>query len=158
MALRIIRKEGDEVLGKVSKEVKEVTPRITQLIDDMLDTMYENQGCGLAAVQVGVLKRIFVIDTTGDDPMVFINPVILEESGEQTGDEGCLSVPEKVGQVTRPNYVRVRAFNEDMEEFEIEATELTARAICHENDHLNGKLYIERVEGELRDIKDRQEE
>ena len=152
MALRTIRVEGDEILNKVSKEVKELTPKISELIDDMFDTMYESEGCGLAAVQVGVLKRIFVIDVTGENPMVFINPTIIEQSGSQTGDEGCLSVPMKVGQVTRPNYVKIRAFDEDMNEFEMEGTELTARAICHEYDHLNGKLYVDKVEGGLREL------
>lgn len=152
MALRTIRVEGDEILNKVSKEVKEVTPKISELIDDMFDTMYESEGCGLAAVQVGVLKRIFVIDVTGEDPMVFINPTIIEQSGSQTGDEGCLSVPMKVGQVTRPNYVKIRAFDEEMNEFETEGTELMARAICHEYDHLNGKLYVDKVEGGLRKV------
>lgn len=152
MALRTIRVEGDEILNKVSREVKELTPKISELIDDMFDTMYESEGCGLAAVQVGVLKRIFVIDVTGENPIVFINPTIIEQSGSQTGDEGCLSVPMKVGQVTRPNYVKIRAFDEDMNEFEMEGTELTARAICHEYDHLNGKLYVDKVEGGLREL------
>lgn len=152
MALRTIRVEGDEILNKVSREVKEFTPKISELIDDMFDTMYESEGCGLAAVQVGVLKRIFVIDVTGENPIVFINPTIIEQSGSQTGDEGCLSVPMKVGQVTRPNYVKIRAFDEDMNEFEMEGTELTARAICHEYDHLNGKLYVDKVEGGLREL------
>ena len=152
MALRTIRVEGDEILNKVSRKVKELTPKISELIDDMFDTMYESEGCGLAAVQVGVLKRIFVIDVTGENPIVFINPTIIEQSGSQTGDEGCLSVPMKVGQVTRPNYVKIRAFDEDMNEFEMEGTELTARAICHEYDHLNGKLYVDKVEGGLREL------
>lgn len=152
MALRTIRTEGDEILTKVSKEVKEVTPKITELIDDMFDTMYESDGCGLAAVQVGVLKRIFVVDVTGEDPMVFINPTIIEKSGSQTGEEGCLSVPMKVGVVTRPNFVKVRAYDEEMNEFEIEGTELLARAICHEYDHLNGELYVDKVEGEIREV------
>lgn len=152
MALRTIRTEGDEILAKVSKEVKEVTPKITELIDDMFETMYESDGCGLAAVQVGVLKRIFVVDVTGEDPMVFINPTIIEKSGSQTGEEGCLSVPMKVGVVTRPNFVKVRAYDEEMNEFEIEGTELLARAICHEYDHLNGELYVDKVEGEIREV------
>ena len=105
---------------------------------------------GLAAPQVGVLKQIVVIDTTGEDPHVLINPEIVETSGSQTGDEGCLSIPGMSGTVTRPNYVKVRAFNENMEEYELEGTELLARAICHETDHLQGKMYTELVEGELR--------
>ena len=151
MALRNIREMGDPVLNKVCKEVKEITPRIEQLIDDMLDTMYEAQGVGLAAPQVGILKRIFVIDVSeeGDEPMVFINPTIVETDGEQTGYEGCLSIPGKSGKVTRPNYVKVRAYDENLEEFELEGEELLARAILHENDHLDGHLYAEKVEGPL---------
>lgn len=152
MALRVIRTEGDEILTKVSREVQEITPKIEHLIDDMFDTMYESNGCGLAAVQIGVLKRIFVVDVTGEDPMVFINPMIVKKSGSQTGDEGCLSVPMKVGVVTRPNYVKVRAFDRNMKEFEVEGTELLARAICHEYDHLNGELYVDKVQGELREV------
>lgn len=149
MATRNIREMGDSVLNKVSKEVKDMTQRTADLIDDMFDTMYEAQGVGLAAPQVGILKRIFVIDVTGEDPFVFINPEILEIDGEQTGYEGCLSVPGKSGMVTRPNFVRVRALDENMEEFELEAEELMARAILHEYDHLDGHLYVERVEGDL---------
>jgi len=149
MALRNIREMGDAVLGKICKEVKDVNGRTLDLIDDMFDTMYEAQGVGLAAPQVGVLKRIFVIDTTGEDPILFINPVILETDGEQKGYEGCLSVPGKSGIVTRPNYVKVKAYDENLEEFEIEAEGLLARAILHENDHLDGHLYVERVEGDL---------
>lgn len=149
MALRKVRVMGDEVLRKKCKEVKEVNDRIRVLIDDMFDTMYEENGVGLAAPQVGILKRIVVIDV-GEEPLVFINPVILETSGEQTGDEGCLSLPGKSGVVTRPNYVKVRAFDEEMNEFELEGTELLARAICHECDHLDGILYVDKVEGELK--------
>ena len=148
MAIREIRTQGDEVLTKVCKEVKVMTPRTLVLIEDMLDTMYEAMGVGLAAPQVGILKRIVVIDV-GDGPMVLINPEILETSGEQTGDEGCLSVPGLAGQVTRPNYVKVKALNENMEEVIYEGEELLARAFCHEIDHLDGHLYVEKVEGEL---------
>jgi len=140
---------GDPILTKQCKEVKEMTPRIRELIGDMFETMYEANGVGLAAPQVGILKRIVVIDTTGEDPIVMINPRILETSGEQTGGEGCLSVPGKTGTVTRPNYVKAVALNEDMQEYEIEGTELLARAICHETDHLDGHLYVEKVEGPL---------
>ena len=157
MALREIRVEGDPVLAKVCKEIKEVTPRIQDLIDDMIETMYEANGVGLAAPQVGILKRIVVIDI-GEGPIVMINPTILETSGEQTGEEGCLSVPNKAGIVTRPNYVKARAFNENMEEYEIEGTELLARAICHELDHLDGHLYVEKVEGELMEARYEEEE
>ncbi len=151
MALRTIRVEGDSVLTKVSRPVEKMTPRIQDLIEDMLDTMYEAQGVGLAAPQVGILKRIVVIDV-GDGPIVLINPEIIETSGEQTGDEGCLSVPGMAGQVTRPNYVKVRALDEEMNEVEYEGEELLARAFCHEIDHLDGHIYTEFVEGELHQV------
>lgn len=154
MAIRNIREIGDEVLAKRCKDVKEVTPRINELIADMFDTMYEAYGVGLAAPQVGILKRIVVIDVTGEDPYVLINPRIIETSGEQTGHEGCLSVPGKTGIVTRPNYVKAVAYNENMELYEIEGTELLARAICHELDHLDGNLYVDKVEGELMNVAD----
>lgn len=150
MAIRNIREIGDEVLTKKCREVTELNERTRQLIDDMLDTMYEANGVGLAAPQVGVLKRIVVIDV-GDGPLVLINPKIVETDGSQTGSEGCLSVPGKAGNVTRPNYVKAVAFNRDMEEITLEGTELLARAICHECDHLDGKLYVDLVEGELVD-------
>ena len=151
MAIRTIREFGDPVLNKVSKEVKEITPRIQDLIDDMFETMYDACGVGLAAPQVGILKRIVVIDTTGEDPILLINPRIVETSGEQTGNEGWLSLPGKSGVVTRPNYVKVVAQNENMETIELEGTELLARAFCHEIEHLDGHLYTEKVEGELVD-------
>ncbi len=153
MALLTIREIGDSVLNKRAKEVKEITPRIRELIEDMLETMYESNGVGLAAPQVGVLKRIAVIDVSPDqdDPHVFINPRIVESSGEQTGYEGCLSVPGKCGQVTRPSYVKTVAFDENMNEFEIEGTDLFARCMCHEFDHLDGKLYVDLAEGGLID-------
>lgn len=151
MSIRNIRVEGDEILGKTSKPVKEMTLRNKQLIQDMLETMYDAEGVGLAAVQVGVLKRIVTIDV-GEGPIVLINPEIIETSGEQRGYEGCLSVPGKRGIVTRPNYVKVRALNEEMEEFEIDGTELLARAFCHEIAHLDGELYVSRVEGALEDV------
>ena len=151
MALRTIREMGDEVLTKKCREIKEMTPRIATLIEDMLETMYEANGVGLAAPQVGILKRLVVIDV-GEGPIVLINPVILESSGEQTGEEGCLSLPGKAGLVTRPDYVKVRAFDENMEEVVLEGTELLARAFCHEIDHLDGHMYVEKVEGELHDV------
>ena len=151
MALRKIREIGDPILNKTCKEVKEVTDRTKDLIDDMFETMYEAQGVGLAAPQVGILKRIVVIDC-GDDPLLLINPEVLETSGEQTGQEGCLSVPGKAGIVTRPNYAKVKAYNEDMEEFIVEGEELLARALLHEIDHLHGHLYDEKVEGDLMDV------
>ena len=142
MAIRKIREIGDEVLTKVCKEVTKMTPRTTELIDDMA------MGVGLAAPQVGILKRIVVIDI-GEGPVVMINPRIVESNGEQTGEEGCLSVPGKSGIVTRPNYVKAVALDEDMKEYEIEGEGLMARAICHELEHLDGHLYVEKVEGEL---------
>ena len=148
MATRKIRIDGDSILRKICKPVTEMTPRLSQLIDDMFDTMYEANGVGLAAPQVGIVKRIVVIDI-GEGPIVLINPEILETSGEQTGDEGCLSVPGMAGQVTRPNYVKVKAMDEDMNEVIYEGTELLARAFCHEIDHLDGKMYTDLVEGEL---------
>jgi len=153
MAIRNIREMGDNVLNKVSKEVVEYNKKVGTLIEDMLDTMYEVGGVGLAAPQVGMLKRVVVIDVSeeGDDPIILINPVIIEREGEQTGDEACLSVPGKVGTVTRPNYVKVKALNRKMQEFTVEGTGLLARAFCHEIDHLDGTLYVTRVEGELRD-------
>lgn len=158
MAVREVREMGDPILNKVCKEVKEINERTLELIDDMFDTMYETNGVGLAAPQVGVLKRIVVIDTTGEDPVLMINPRIIETSGEQSGWEGCLSVPGKYGMVTRPNYVKAVAFNENMEEFTIEGTELMARAICHELEHLDGHLYTERAEGDLVNAEDLVEE
>ena len=151
MAIRQIREIGDEVLKKTCKEVKRITPRTLMLIEDMLDTMYEAHGGGLAAPQVGILQRIVVIDV-GEGPIVLINPEILETSGEQTGDEGCLSIPGKAGCVTRPNYVKVKAFDAGMEEVIYEGEELLARAFCHEIEHLDGHLYVEKVEGELHDV------
>ncbi|HHU70620.1 MAG TPA: peptide deformylase [Clostridiales bacterium] len=154
MAIRNIREIGDSVLNKVSKEVKEVNKKLLILIDDMLDTMYDAAGVGLAAPQVGILKRVVVIDVSeeGNEPLVLINPVIIETSGEQTGDEGCLSVPGKVGTVTRPNYVKVKAYDVDMQEFTIEGTELLARALTHEIDHLDGELYVDKVIDGLRTV------
>ncbi|GFI25128.1 peptide deformylase [Lachnospiraceae bacterium] len=157
MALRTIRLLGDPVLGKVCREVKEMTPKTKILIEDMLDTMYDACGVGLAAPQVGVLRRIVTIDI-GDGPIVMINPRILSSDGEQTDGEGCLSLPGKAGKVTRPNHVIARAFDEDMQEYEIEATELLARAICHEIDHLEGHMYTELVEGDIYDVEGGEEE
>ena len=148
MAIRNIRLEEDEILRKISKPIKIMTAKINTLIDDMIDTMYDASGVGLAAPQVGILKRLVLIDV-GDGPVVFINPEILEVSGEQTGDEGCLSFPGKAGVVTRPNYVKVKAFDRKMKEFTLEGTDLLARAICHEIDHLDGILYVDKVEGDV---------
>lgn len=157
MALRTIRIMGDEKLEKVCRPVTEMTPRTKELIQDMLDTMYDAEGVGLAAPQVGILKRIVVIDI-GEGPIVMVNPEILETSGEQTGQEGCLSLPGQAGIVTRPNYVKVRALDENMQEYELEGTELLARAICHECDHLEGIMYVRHVEGSLIDVSEMDEE
>lgn len=150
MALRKIRIMGDKVLERTCREVTEMTPRIRELIADMLETMYDADGVGLAAPQVGVLRRIVVIDI-GEGPLVMINPVIVETAGSQTGSEGCLSLPGQAGIVTRPDYVKVKALNENMEEFEVEGTQMLARAICHECDHLDGIMYVSKVEGKLYD-------
>ncbi len=151
MALRQIRIQGDAVLEKKCREIKEMTPRIRELIFDMLETMYDANGVGLAGPQVGVLKRVCVIDV-GEGPLILINPVITFSEGEQTGDEGCLSLPGKAGQVTRPDHVIVHALDENMEEIEVEGTHLLARALCHEIDHLDGHMYTEKVIGQLHDV------
>ncbi|MCI9447884.1 MAG: peptide deformylase [Lachnospiraceae bacterium] len=148
MAVRNIRQLGDEILTKKCREIKKMTPRIQELIDDMLETMYEANGVGLAAPQVGVLKRVVVVDI-GDGPIVLINPRLMESSGEQTGEEACLSVPGKYGIVTRPMKVKIEAWDEDMERMELEAEELLARAFCHELEHLDGHMYVERAEDGL---------
>ncbi len=153
MALRQIREIGDPILNKKAKPVTEMTPRLKELIADMKETMYEAGGVGLAAPQVGILKRIVVIDVSPEqnEPHVFINPQIVETSGEQEGYEGCLSIPGKSGWVKRPAYVKTMAYDEDMKPFEIEGTELFARCMCHEFDHLDGHLYSEIAEGGLID-------
>ena len=157
MAIRKIREMGDKILTMSCKEVKEMTPRLKELVEDMLETMYDVYGVGLAAPQVGVLKRIVVVDV-GEEPIVLINPRIVDKSGEQTGDEGCLSIPGKVGVVTRPQYVKVAALNKHMEPIEVEGRDLLARAICHELDHLDGVLYVKHVEGTLRNVESKEEE
>ncbi|MCI7468192.1 MAG: peptide deformylase [Lachnospiraceae bacterium] len=157
MALREIRIQGDPVLEKVCKPVKEMTPRLKELVDDMLETMYNANGVGLAAPQVGVLRRIVVIDV-GEGPYVLVNPEIVESDGEQTGQEGCLSVPDRYGIVTRPMHVKAKALDKDMKPYEIEAEGLFARAICHELDHLDGKMYTELVEDGLHTYGEEDEE
>ena len=157
MAIRNIRTIGDPILEKVCKEVKEMTPRTQELIDDMFETMYEANGVGLAAPQVGLLRRIVVIDI-GEGVIELINPEILECSGEQTGEEGCLSVPGKWGIVTRPSHVKVRALNQEMEPVELEGEGLLARAFCHEIDHLSGRLYVDMAEDGLHDVTYEEEE
>lgn len=158
MATRTVRVIGDEILNKPCKPVKFMTPRLSNLIGDLFETMYENNGVGLAAPQVGVLKQIVAIDVDDGNQYVLINPEILETSGSQTDKEGCLSVPGKCGMVTRPDWVRVRAYDENMDEFILEAEGLLARAVCHEVDHLKGQLYVSLVEGELMDAVDEEEE
>lgn len=149
MAIRKIRVDGDDVLRKVCKPVDKMTGRIATLIEDMYDTMYEANGVGLAAPQVGILKRIVVIDVCDGEAYTLINPVIVEADGEQVGDEGCLSLPGLVGTVKRPNHVVCKALNENMEEITVEGEGLLARAICHELDHLEGVLYKDKVEDGL---------
>lgn len=153
MALLTIRQIGDPILEKKCKSVMEMTPRIRELIDNMFETMYDANGVGLAAPQVGVLKRIVVIDVSEEqnEPYVFINPRIVEQTGEQTGYEGCLSLPGKSGIVTRPQYVKAVAWDKDMKQFEMEGTDLMARCMCHEFEHLDGLLYVRLVEGGLVD-------
>ena len=149
MAIRKIRLDGDDVLRKVCKPVEKMTPRIETLIDDMFDTMYEANGVGLAAPQVGILKRIVVIDVCDGDAYALINPQIIEADGEQLGDEGCLSLPGLVGKVKRPNHVICKAYDIDMDEITVEGEGLLARAICHELDHLDGILYKDKTEDGL---------
>ena len=161
MATRNIRELGDDVLRKETKPVKDVTRRTKILIEDMFDTMYEANGVGLAAPQVGILKKIFVVDVGDEEgnkvPFVFINPEIIEREGVQVGFEGCLSVPGKSGKVARAEKVKVKAFDKDMNEFELEAEGFLARAIQHEYDHLNGVVYVDKVEGRLYDNEELQE-
>ena len=152
MAIRQIRTIGDEILRKQCKPVKEMTPRTAELIEDMFETMYEANGVGLAAPQVGILRQLVVIDVDDGNQYVLINPEILETEGSQTGSEGCLSVPGKSGTVTRPMHVKVKALNENLEPYELEGDGLLARAICHEIAHLRGELYVDIVEGELMDV------
>lgn len=156
MAIRIIRESDDEILRKKCKVVKKFDEKLHVLLDDMAETMQQANGVGLAAPQVGMLKRAVVIDI-GEGLVELINPEIIETDGEQTGREGCLSVPGKAGDVTRPNYVKVRAFDRNGEEFEIEGEELMARALCHELDHLDGILYTD-LAAELYDVEPAEDE
>ena len=158
MAIRTVRVIGDEILTKPCKPINFMTPRICNLIGVLFETMYENNGVGLAAPQVGILKQVVAIDVDDGNQYVLINPEILETSGSQTGQEGCLSVPGKCGVVTRPEWVKVKAFDENMEEFILEGEGLLARAICHEVDHLKGQMYVSLVEGELMDATEEEEE
>ena len=160
MALRQIRIQGDPVLEKKCREVKEMTPRLLELVQDMMETMHAESGVGLAAPQVGILRRIAVVDIGegGPGPLVLVNPVLLSQEGEQEGAEGCLSVPKMAGKVKRPQHIVVRAQNEKMETFEIEAEDFLARAILHEMDHLDGILYTTKVEGGLYEVEDTDDE
>lgn len=179
MAIRNIRTDGDEILRKKSKEVKEITPRTNDLIDDLIENVHEYNGVGLAAVQVGVLKRICVVcvedypevDEEGNEipsnplehsngeEIIIINPTVTAIGDEtQTGQEGCLSVPNKFGQVTRPFHVKLNAFDRNLKPFEMEAEGLLARAICHECDHMDGIMYTDLVEGELHEALTEDEE
>ena len=157
MALGKIRVYGDEILTKKCREGREMTPRLKELVEDMLETMYQAEGVGLAAPQVGVLKRIVVIDV-GEGPITLVNPKIVEQDGEQEGSEGCLSVPGKAGLVVRPNHVIVEGYDADMNPVTVEGEELLARALCHELDHLDGIVYTSLVKGELYDTDVEEEE
>lgn len=144
MAIREIRGKDDEILNKVCKPVKVFDKRLWILLDDMYDTMKSRDGVGLAAPQVGILKRAVVIDV-GEGKIELINPEIISQSGSQTGSEGCLSVPGVFGEVERPNEVTVRAQDRNGKFFEISGKELLARAFCHEVEHLDGKLFLDKV-------------
>lgn len=146
MALRNLRYNGDEILRKKCKSVMKIDNKIKMLLDDMAETMYENEGVGLAAPQVGILKRLVVIDTEDGNLYKMINPEIKSSSGEQTAQEGCLSVPKVKGMVTRPKNLTVEYINENGEKITLEAEDLLARCVCHEIDHLDGILFIDRVE------------
>lgn len=156
MALRNVRTQGEDVLEKVCKPVTEMTERLQELVDDMLDTMKDADGVGLAAPQVGVLRRICVIDVGEEngtpEPIVLVNPEILETEGEQTGPEGCLSLPGYVGDVTRPMKVTVKAYDRDLKEYTVTGEGLLARALCHEIDHLDGHMYTEFTNGPIRPV------
>ena len=153
MAIRSIRTIGDAILEKKTKAVKEMTDRLKELISDMFDTMYDANGVGLAAPQVGILKQIFVVDIGDGKQYVALNPEITVVGEEvQTGEEGCLSVPGKEGVVTRPMHIKVKALDQNMKEYTLDASGFLARAFSHENDHLQGILYTEKVEGELEDV------
>ena len=157
MAIRIIRYIGDDILTKKCKPVTKMTDATKELIGDLFDTMYEARGVGLAAPQVGILRRICVVDVMDDDPIVLINPEVVESSGEQTDDEGCLSVPGKVAEVTRPEYVKVSSLDMDMNPVTYEGEGLRARAMLHEMDHLDGILYGERANEPYRDLEEEEE-
>lgn len=143
MAIRSIRTIGDEILTKECKPVKEMTPRTAELIEDMFETMYEANGVGLAAPQVGILRRAVIVVDEQDQMIELVNPVIIRQEGEQDGLEGCLSVPGMYGKVKRPNYVIVRAQDRDGNPFEVSGEGIVARCFCHETEHLDGHLFVE---------------
>lgn len=144
MAIRNIREEGDEILKKVSKPIEVVDEKIKELAQDMIETMHQQNGVGLAAVQVGILKRIIVIDLyDGNPPIILINPVILKQKGEQTVEEGCLSFPNKYAQVVRPKEIEVEGLNEEGKKVKIKGKDLLAQALAHEIDHLNGQVFVD---------------
>lgn len=147
MSLRNVRRLGDELLRKKSRKIEVIDDRILDLLDDLAETMYAREGVGLAAPQVGVLRRAVVVDIgDGSGLFEFINPEIIEQSGEEVMTEGCLSVPGSIGDVKRPTYVKVRAVNRNGEEFEMEAHDYFARAVCHEVDHLDGIIFVDKAE------------
>ena len=146
MAIRNIRTEGDEILKKNAREVENIDERIQILIDDMIETMHHLNGVGLAAQQVGVLKRVVVIDLYDDNgPIVFINPVIKKEKGEQECEEGCLSFPNQFAKIIRPKEVEVEALDREGKKFKLKAKGLLAQVICHEVDHLNGIVFVTKI-------------
>lgn len=145
MAKLNIVKMGDDTLRRVCRPVEQITPRILTLLDDMLETMHEADGCGLAAPQVGILRRIAIVEVEAGKPIELINPKIIAFAGEQEEQEGCLSIPGKWGITKRPKHVTVRAMNRKGEWFEVSGSDLLARALCHEIDHLDGKLFIDKV-------------
>jgi peptide deformylase len=151
MAKLKIVKIGDDTLRKVCRPVEKITPRIVTLLDDMIETMRDADGCGLAAPQVGILRRIAVVEVEEGNVIELINPKIIAYAGEQQEQEGCLSIPGRWGITKRPKHVTVRAFNRHGEEFEVSGSDLLARALCHEIDHLDGKLFIDCMVEELKD-------
>lgn len=146
MAVRIIREEGDEILKKKSREVEEINDKIKELLNDMVETMHKYNGVGLAAVQVGILKKAVVIDLYDEKgPIKLINPIIIKEKGEQEVEEGCLSFPNKYAKMIRPKEIEVEALNENGKKIKIKAKDLLAQAICHEVDHLNGIVFVDKM-------------
>ena len=159
MGLRKIMTVKEPCLHKVCRPVEKFDGKLHRLLDDMKETLAEANGVGLAAPQVGILRRVVVVDT-GEEMLELVNPELLETSGEQVGSEGCLSVPGKYGIVKRPNYAKVRAYDRDGNEFEVEGEELIARCFCHELDHLDGIVYTEIMERYLteEEMKEQSEE